>query len=91
MEHVSYLHFIKFLNVPISLILMKIYIHNVDVPVVYALLPDREATTYIHLFNVLFAEANKFNKKFDPLLIMTDFEPGLVKAITLKVQLSPKL
>ncbi len=81
----------KYLNIPISFMLMKIFIHYIAVPVVYALLPDRKATTYIHLFNVLFTEANKFNKKFDPQLIMTDFEPGLAKAITLEVQLTSKL
>ncbi|CAF1304862.1 unnamed protein product [Rotaria sordida] len=51
--------------------------HGTCVPVVYALLPNRKAAIYIHLFHVLFAEANKLNKKFDPSLIMTDFEPAI--------------
>ncbi len=57
----------------------------------YALLSDHKAITHIYLFNVLFPEANRFNKKFDPLLIMTDFEPDIAKAISLEVQLSSKL
>lgn len=52
---------------------------------VYALLPDRKAPTYVYLFDVLFAAAKKFNKIFDPLTIMTDFEPGLSKAISIQV------
>ncbi|CAF1362499.1 unnamed protein product [Rotaria sordida] len=56
--------------------------HETCVPVVYALLPNRKATTYIYLFNVLFVEAKKLNKIFNPSIIMTDFEPGLSKAIS---------
>jgi len=59
--------------------------------VVYELLLDHKAITYIYLFNVLFPEANRFNKKFDPLLIMTDFKPDIAKAISLEVPLSSKL
>ncbi|CAF3481758.1 unnamed protein product [Rotaria sp. Silwood2] len=58
--------------------------HGTYVPVVYALLANRKAVTYVHLFNVLFAEPNKCNKKIDPLLIMTDFDPGIAKAIILE-------
>jgi hypothetical protein len=68
-----------------------IFFITISVPAVYALLPDRKAKTYVHLFQVLFAEAERFNKKFDPLLTMTDFEPGIAKAIGLEVQLSLKL
>ena len=56
----------------------------------YALLPDRKAVTYVHLLNVLSEEARRMNKKFDPLLIMTDFEPDIAKAIALEVELLPK-
>lgn len=49
------------------------------VPVVYALLPNRKTPTYVHLFNVLFAEAERLNKKLDPKIVMADFEPGLAK------------
>lgn len=52
---------------------------------VYALLPDRKAKTYIYLFNGPFAEANKCGKKIDPAIIMTDFEPAIAKAILLQV------
>ncbi len=45
----------------------------------------------IHLFQVLFVEAKRLNKKFDPRLIMTDFEPGIAKAIGREVQLSSEL
>ncbi|CAF4424172.1 unnamed protein product [Rotaria socialis] len=64
-------------------IIMSI-LHGTCVPVVYALLPDRKAITYIYLFNVLFASAKQFNKKLDPQLIMTDFEPAVEKAIRLE-------
>ncbi|CAF3352145.1 unnamed protein product [Rotaria sp. Silwood1] len=58
--------------------------HGTCVPVVYALLPDRKAPTYINLFNVLFVEAKKLNKIFNPSIIMTDFEPGLSKSISIE-------
>jgi hypothetical protein len=54
-------------------------------PIVYALLSDRKAATYVHLFSVLFEEAKRMDKRFDPHLITTDFEPGIAKAITLEV------
>ncbi|CAF1300987.1 unnamed protein product [Rotaria sordida] len=57
---------------------------NLGIPVVYSLLPDRKAFTYMYLFNILFSEAKKRNKTFDPSLIMTDFEPGTAKAISLE-------
>ncbi|CAF4668798.1 unnamed protein product [Rotaria sp. Silwood2] len=59
-------------------------LHGTCVPVVYALLPDRKAATYIHLFNILFVAAKTFNKRLEPSLIMTDFEPGLEKVIRLE-------
>ncbi len=55
------------------------------VPVLHALLSNRKTSTYIHLFNVLFDEAKRLNKKFVPQTIMTDFEPGLTKAISVEV------
>jgi hypothetical protein len=64
---------------------------SISVTVVYELLPDRKPIAYIYLLNILLAKANKFNKKFDPLLIMTDFELDTAKAISLEVQLSSKL
>jgi hypothetical protein len=86
MEHVSYLYFIKYLNIQIAFILIKYVLIVIGVLVVYALLPDCKAVTYVHLLNVLFAGAKKLNKKFDPLLIMTDFEACIAKAIILEVQ-----
>jgi len=53
--------------------------------VVYSLLTDRKTPSYIYLFHVLFSEARKRGKTFDPSLIMTDFEPGIAKAISLEV------
>ena len=58
---------------------------DIGVPVVYALLPNRKTPTYVHLFSILFGEAERLNKRFDPKIIMTDFEPGLTKAITIEV------
>ena len=40
-----------------------IFFVKIGVPVMYALLPDRKAMTYVHLFNILFAEAKRLNKK----------------------------
>ena len=89
MEHVSYTSLIKYLIfLSFSNILLTFFFIKIGIPVIYALLPDRKAVTYIHLFNVLFAEAEKLQKRFDPSLIMTDFEPGLCKAISLQVKYS---
>ena len=68
-----------------------LYIHKypfilVGVPVVYALLPDRKAITYVYVFNVLLSEARKLGKNLQPSLVMTDFEGGLTKAIALEVR-----
>lgn len=54
-------------------------------PVVFSLLPDRKATTYLYMFHILISEGNKMNKNFNPDLIMTDFEPGISRAISLTV------
>ncbi|CAF4038153.1 unnamed protein product [Adineta steineri] len=59
--------------------------HESCIPVVFALLPDRKATTYICMFDTLFSEAKKVNKTFNPLLIMTDFEPGVSRAISMMI------
>lgn len=72
---ISFTHFVHVLIIKIQL----------GVPVVYALLSDRKAVTYIHLFNILFAATRKFNKKIEPFIIMTDFEPAIEKAIRLEV------
>lgn len=59
---------------------------SVGVPVVYALLPDRKAITYVYVFNVLLSEARKLGKNLQPSLIMTDFEDGLTKAISMEIR-----
>ena len=64
--------------------IIQAFLYGTCVPVVYALLPDRKAIIYVHLLNVLSDEARKRDKKFDPSLIMTDFEPGIAKAISLE-------
>ncbi len=51
------------------------------VPCVIALLPDRSASIYKHLFELLQQEAKQLRLKFIPDIITTDFEPGLIKAI----------
>jgi len=63
----------------------------IGIPAVYALLPDRKTTTYSYLFHVLFFEAKRFGKTFSPTLIMTDFEPGITRAISLEVEFFLKL
>ena len=60
---------------------MLIVLFQLGVPVVYSLLTNRKSIKYIYLFNVLLATAKQFNKKLDPQLIMTDFEPAIEKAI----------
>ncbi|CAF4434760.1 unnamed protein product, partial [Rotaria magnacalcarata] len=64
--------------------IIQVILHGSYVLVMYALLPDHKAITYVHLFNILFAEAKPFNKKFDPILIMSNFEPGIAKEIALE-------
>ncbi|CAF2106220.1 unnamed protein product [Rotaria magnacalcarata] len=58
----------------------------IGIPAVYALLPDKRTATYCYLFHILFTEAQKLNKLFAPtrMLIMTDFEAGVAKAISLE-------
>ncbi|CAF1069652.1 unnamed protein product [Adineta ricciae] len=57
--------------------------HESCTPVVYALLPGQK-TSYLYLFNALFHHAQIFNKTLDPVNIMTDFEPGLTKAVSIQ-------
>lgn len=64
--------------------IIQAFIHGICVPVVYALLPDKRTLTYVHLFNVLSDTARRMNKTFEPSLIMTDFESGLTKGISLE-------
>ena len=80
----AFLHGSCKLNSSDHLSLCNIFIAT-GVPVVYALLPNRKTPTYVHLFNILFREAERLNKRFDPKIIMTDFESGLTKAITMEV------
>ena len=48
--------------------IIQAFLHGTCLPVVYALLPDRKAVTYVHLLNVLSDEARKRDKNFDPAL-----------------------
>jgi len=82
MKHVSYFFSVKYSK---SSDTNKIFFFKIGIPVVYSLLPDRKTQTYIYLFNILFSEAKKHNKTFDPSLIMTDFEASTAKAISLEV------
>ena len=83
MNHVSYFNLVKYaININSY---NEILFITIGIPVVFALLPDRKATTYIYLFNVLFTEAEKVNKQFNPFLIMTDFESGVARAISIMV------
>ena len=61
--------------------IIQAILHGACLPVVYALLPDRKAVTYVHLLSVLSEEARRRGKYFAPSLIMTNFEPGIAKAI----------
>ncbi|CAF0881500.1 unnamed protein product [Adineta ricciae] len=67
-----------------QVVIIQAFLHETCIPVVYALLCDRKAVTYMHLLNVLSDEAKRMNKTFNPSLIMTDFEPGIAKAISME-------
>ncbi|CAF4268581.1 unnamed protein product, partial [Rotaria sp. Silwood2] len=64
--------------------IIQVIHHETCIPAMYALLPDRKTTTYSYLFHVLFLEAKRFGKTFAPTLIMTEFEPGVARAISLE-------
>ncbi|CAF1484895.1 unnamed protein product [Adineta ricciae] len=51
------------------------------VPCVIALLPGRSATIYKRLFQLLDQEAADLHMTFEPKLITSDFESGLIKAV----------
>ena len=51
------------------------------VPCVIALLPDRSATIYKQLFQLLDEQATDLNMAFEPEVITSDFETGLIKTV----------
>lgn len=51
------------------------------VPCVIALLPGRSATIYKHLFQLLDEQATDLNLAFEPEVITSDFETGLIKTV----------
>ena len=55
------------------------------VPCVIALLPGRSAKVYKHLFQSLHQEAKQLRLRFQPDVVMTDFEPGLINAVNQEV------
>lgn len=55
------------------------------IPCIIALLPGRSSAVYQHIFDLLNDEANELGLEFKPKILSTDFEPGLVKAIQLRV------
>ena len=55
------------------------------VPCVIALLPGRSANVYKHLFQSLQQEAKQLRLRFQPDVVMTDFEPGLINAVNHQV------
>lgn len=58
---------------------------SLAIPCVLALLPGRSGSVYQHIFHLLENEAEKLGLKFDPDVITSDFEPGLIKAINRQV------
>jgi hypothetical protein len=51
------------------------------VPCVLALLPGRSAIVYKHLFQLLDEEATQLHMRFEPSIITSDFEQGLIAAV----------
>ena len=49
--------------------------------VVFSLLPNRRAATYVEIFERLKQEAIKINKTFNPKKIVSDFESSLLSAV----------
>ena len=51
-------------------------------PLVYALLPDRQTTTYVRLFENLKPHVHRiFNRVLDPVCVQTDFEMAAIRAV----------
>ena len=51
-------------------------------PLVYALLPDRQTTTYVRLFENLKTHVHRiFNRVLDPVCVQTDFEMAAIRAV----------
>ena len=73
---------------------MLIILFQLSVSVVYALLPNRIAITctcmYLFIYLVFYLPQQN-NKKLDPQLIITDFEPAMEKANRLEVYFSSTL
>ncbi|CAF1672524.1 unnamed protein product, partial [Adineta ricciae] len=55
--------------------------HEHVVPCVLALLPGRSATVYKHLFETLDEQATDLDMSFEPEMITSAFESGLIKAV----------
>ena len=64
--------------------IIQAFLHGTCLPVVYGLSPDRKTVTYMHLFHAFSDEARRREKKCDPTLIMSDFESGIAKAVSLE-------
>lgn len=50
-------------------------------PLIYCLLPDKSAATYVSLFGILQTEAVKSNLFFQPQRFISDFESGIIRAV----------
>ena len=48
--------------------IIQAFLHGTCLQVVYALLPDRKAITYVHLLNVLSEEASRHDKTIRPFI-----------------------
>ena len=52
---------------------------------IIGLLPGRPSAVYQHIFDLLSDEAIELGLEFGPEMVSTDYEPGLIKAIKLRV------
>ena len=55
------------------------------IPCIIGLLPGRSSAVYQYIFDLLIDEAVELGLEFKPELVSTDYEPGLIKAIILRV------
>ncbi|CAF4485167.1 unnamed protein product, partial [Rotaria sp. Silwood2] len=55
--------------------------HEHAMPCIIALLPGRSSVFYNHLFQLLDQHASDLHMTFEPQLITTDFESGLIKSV----------
>lgn len=88
-EQVYCLHAIKHQQCKCNCILLKkklLVSLFIGFVCVFGLLPDKKKSTYRFLFHELRTIATEMNMNFNPVTIMTDFEPALVEVLASEVR-----